>query len=391
VTKPRKPKKPGNKYPFEFQYRSKRFYRSFHSREAGAAWVRKMKSDLERGEVGLIQGGTFAEAFTRFKKARKPHLAAGTFSSYETYYAVHMEKQLGARPLAAIDKGAIDDWVSGRLGEGLSTSTVKRMFEVLRAVLSFAVDAKMVSGRPWKGVKLPKNVKVRDVRMLEDDEIEAGLQATAGSPRRRAMVMLALNAGLRIGEIMSMRWEWIDWRRCMIRVPAALEAAFVPKGKTEREIPLMENLRLELLRYMGATTGSGLIFDGVNYKRWSRALRRKAAKILGKLRDPDNEAPLPVDLPFRWHILRHTYVSRLVMAGVALRVVQKVAGHASIRTTELYSHLAPDAYQQITSRFPVGIAGAMADGVLKRRCPTCGAPLTGPGPGPGTTKKPREK
>jgi integrase len=198
----------------------------------------------------------------------------------------------------------------------------------------------VIPSSPCAGVALPRFSRVREVRMFTDEEIDKILAACT-TPRLSAMVQVALGTGLRLAELMACKWPWFDLLREVVHVPASIEAGFIPKGKKERDIPLFPDVIQALKGWRSHTTREGRLFTGVNWRRWASAIRKRSG------------------VRFRWHLCRHTYLSKLVMAGVPLRAVQEIAGHASIKTTEIYSHLAPDAFDEVRAKMKNRILGGM--------------------------------
>ena len=170
--------------------------------------------------------------------------------------------------------------------------------------------------------KVPRPLPV----VLSGTEVE-GLLGAIESPKYRAIVMCAYGAGLRVGEVCSLRPEDVDGKRMLLHVRDA-------KGARDRYVVLAARL-LDALRaywravrpardgylFPGATAGSHVSDDTVR-----QVLRRAAASCgLEKRVYP--------------HVLRHSFATHLLEAGTDLRVIQVLLGHASIRTTARYTHV----------------------------------------------------
>ena len=353
MAKPRRRKK-SHGYQIDMKYRGQRLYKTFASRETAEAWERQQKDLIDRGEMGHVSGkATFAEAWERFEKIRKAELSATTWAKYEIYWNTHFRDKFGAHVVGP-RAGDVREWI-GDWRSTMAASTVATMLNFLRALCNVAIGAGLTRSNPCAGVRVAKGARLREIRYLEDDEIQAVVEACR-SRRERIMVLVGLNTGLRLGELMAMAWEWIDFQRHVLRVPASIEAGFVPKGKRTREVPLNPAIERALMRALKSSTGSGRLVSGANWRRWAAAIRRRAAEHLGKIRQPNPKKPQPpIPVLFRWHLLRHTAISRWVMAGVPLTVVKDWAGHASINTTMLYAHLAPEAGLLMRRLFVAGI------------------------------------
>lgn len=141
------------------------------------------------------------------------------------------------------------------------------------------------------------------------------------------MVLVAMNTGLRKGELFSLEWSDINFNRAILTI----KGDSAKSGKT-RHIPLNAIALQALKDWKNMSSSEGLVFQSTKTgevfshvkKSWARVLER--AKILN----------------FRWHDMRHHFASKLVMAGVDLNTVRELLGHADIKMTLRYAHLAPE-------------------------------------------------
>lgn len=373
----RKPRKAGHGWNVIVSMGGKQVSKSFKSLKAAKAWGHEKELNAERGEVGLPQSVTLATAFATFLKD-KAALTPNTLSLYNTYWKNHLKPAFGSKLVGAIKPAELQTWIGRLTSEtrtivgqgghtrtitGLSPASVARVVQLMKAILSHAVKGKLIASNAAVGLAVPKLQKVREATMYLPDELDRVL-AACNTPRKRALVLVALGTGLRLGELMAMRWEWIDAARGVIRLPASLEAEYIPKGKKAREVPLLPEVAAALEAWKPETSGHGAVFTGTNWRRWAAAIREatgraRAAERGIKLRKLPYAKRMQVirenAVPFRWHQLRHTYLSRLVMGGVHLSVVQAVAGHASVTTTQIYSHLSPDAFDDVRKK--MGLIG----------------------------------
>ena len=172
-------------------------------------------------------------------------------------------------------------------------------------------------------VKLLQENNAR-VRYLTDSE-EVRLRHETGETAW-AVVALALNTGLRRGELFALRWDDVDFTTNVLTIPRtkAGRTRHVPMNAAVRSILGVQESRGRSPYVLSRATGEAPL-NSQNFvdRAFTPALKR--ARI-------DN---------FRWHDLRHTFASRLIMRGVDLRTVQELLGHADIRMTLRYSHLSP--------------------------------------------------
>jgi integrase len=179
---------------------------------------------------------------------------------------------------------------------------------------------------------LPK-VKVADKGwdFFSREEV-AKLVAVTREDDERALLLFALDTGARAGEQLALEWGDIDWHNNLVVFRRSSTRGDVGPTKSgrERKVPMTERLG-EMLRRTKHLRGK-LVFcrvDGKPLTLWQFHERLWGACRRAGLRE------------IRWHDLRHTFASHLVMAGVPLRQVQDWMGHSTIAMTMRYSHLVP--------------------------------------------------
>jgi integrase len=139
------------------------------------------------------------------------------------------------------------------------------------------------------------------------------------------LVLLSINTGVRRGEAFNLTWADVDLKNKLITV----EGDTSKSGQT-RHIPLNREALDTLTNWKEQGEGKGFVFPGQNGNRLDNV-----KKSWGNLLD------LAKVVSFRWHDLRHTFASKLVMAGVPLNTVRDLMGHSDIKMTLRYAHLAP--------------------------------------------------
>ena len=261
-------------------------------------------------------------------------------------------------PLSAVTAHDVEKWRTKRLGGATKATTVNRDLNDLKAAMARAVTWGYLDDNPLRAVKpsrvdrntkcrfldddemvrLRKALNARDVRLREERRsgndwrqtrgyrLYPDLDTVAFADYLKPMVLLSFNTGLRRGELFSLTWEDIDLRNANLTV-----AGGVAKSGKTRHVPLNSEA-LDILKGWRKQTNErhGLVFKGKSGKRFDNVGRSWA----GILKDANIQK-------FRWHDLRHTFASRLVMAGVDLNTVRELLGHADYQMTLRYAHLAP--------------------------------------------------
>ncbi|MBA3307245.1 MAG: tyrosine recombinase XerC [Chloroflexi bacterium] len=236
--------------------------------------------------------------------------------------------------------------------QGLSRRSVSSRLAALRSFYRYARRQGWVAGDPWSAVTTPRLPR-RLPAVLEVGEVEGVLDAIGGSGgplllRDRAIVETAYGAGLRISELCQARVADLDLRRAELRV--------LGKGRKER-IGLLgapaidaldEYLRDGRPRLRAAAEGPdpGTLFLNASGGALTvRGLRYRVDRLFRLAGVPRGASP---------HTLRHSFASHLLEGGADLRVVQELMGHASLATTQIYTHVSPgrlrDAYRDAHPR-----------------------------------------
>jgi integrase len=253
------------------------------------------------------------------------HLERGTWATYG--FAVAAYEGAGAEQVVSrIRPDHLDAYKRARREVGRAVTTVNDELRSLRAIVNRAIRQGWYVGRnPFAGVTmLPLRHKAP--RWLDKAQIDAVMDA-ASLHSRNAHLFFALGifAGLRKGEAVQARWEWVDFDAGLLHVRGRT------KSKRERTIPLHDRLRavLELYRAADGYIIAPAIEPGIDRYRYD--VRKGFAAVVAK-------AHVPWCTP---HTLRHTFASRLVSEGVDLYKVSIWLGHADYKTTQIYAHLRP--------------------------------------------------
>jgi integrase len=269
------------------------------------------------------KAATFAEFITKHYEpwCKTHHRTGDDAKRLRSVFVDLLEK-----PLPDLNPWLIEKHRKRRKDEGAAETTINRDLATLKAALNRAVDWGLISENPIKPVKQIKTDRTGVIRFLSPDE-EGRLMAVLDKrhDHLRPMVLVSLHTGLRWGELVGLTWDDVDMtqKRLTVRGSGA-------KSKQTRHIPLNKIALEALAEWRQGKAKAGLVFpgkvgvmDNVN-KAWSRALAE--AEITD----------------FRWHDLRHSFASKLVMAGVDLNTVRELMGHSDIKMTLRYAHLAPE-------------------------------------------------
>jgi len=304
------------------------------SRTLAVKALRKRQVDIAEGKFldikreENVRFSDFAQEY--LEKFAKPNKRS--WKSIDVHYIKHFTAFFGTKCLHEITPHDIERYKSHRLlsvnatpkiknRRAISTSTVNRQMSWLRGVFNRAIDWGKLEHNPFKKVKFFKE-KNGGTRYLEKEEIGRLLEHC--SPRLRPIVTLAINTGMRKGEIQNLKWGDLNFSEGQEKIIVRIS-----KSGEMRYIQMNEAVQRALVS-VKKHPGSPYVFcgeDGKPYnfqKSFETALKHSAI------------------LHFRFHDLRHTFASQMVMAGVDLNTVRELLGHKSLDMTLRYSHLSPD-------------------------------------------------
>jgi integrase len=257
------------------------------------------EAEVALGKFNLLPraGNLTFEAFAdRYEKLVSVHKRG---RAVERYYIRMFVAAFRKKNITEFTTEEVERFKTTR-SQQVKPATVNREMAVLRHMFAKAVEWKLLSANPLRGVR-SLNVPIRLERILEADE-EIRLLAACDRVRSRFLrpaVILALNTGMRRGELLSLEWEQIDLIHCRIRIL---------NGKTnssKRSIPMNSTISV-LLCQLALNKRSNLVFPS----------NRKVGKRFLDLKKGFKRAVQLAGLPkIRFHDLRHTFATRLVQAG----------------------------------------------------------------------------
>ncbi|WP_024334937.1 site-specific tyrosine recombinase/integron integrase [Desulfotignum balticum] len=236
---------------------------------------------------------------------------------------------------AQVDRQTLKQYLASRVRAGKQKRTLSRRLSALKAFFDFLVREKQMLANPADGIPFPKLgrpiprvLTVDDVfRLL--DSIKTG---TWLEKRNHAMFETFYSTGMRISEIHGLNMDHIDFHNQVIRVSG--------KGGKQRIVPVGRRA-LTAVRTYRDTVSTDLkpVFLNKDFGRLStRSIRRILDHIV-------NQCGLHV--PVSPHVLRHCFATHMLDSGADLRGIQEILGHASLSTTQVYTHVSMDHLMQV--------------------------------------------
>ena len=303
--------------------------------------------------------------------------------SYDGYINSHIKPVIGQLMLSKLNTDTLqaffnDKHRNGRLDGkgGLEPKTLRNMRNMLRQALEQAVNSDRISKNPINGVRLPP-VSKKPIRVLSMDEQNAVVNASY-TERHGFCVRLALDTGMREGELCGLHWTDIDFKEKVIKIGRTLQrlkslddsspnkteiVIDSPKTqKSRRDIPLSDNIMKDLLNFKKAQTEEKLLW-GCGYRDMGFIF----AQDVGWYTEPRTMQDMFKrvigcagidDAPF--HALRHTFATRALEEGIAAKVVSDILGHSTVAITlDLYSHVLLETKRDAINRISKYTSGTV--------------------------------
>jgi integrase len=302
--------------------------------------LRAVNQGTVRPESSMLFG-TFAEE--QWKTLVLPTLKLSTQHGYKTVLAKHLLPYWRDWRLRDIGRQDVQQWVADRFRRKLGWQTVRNAWTLLSGILETAVEYGYLSMNPARGVKFPeKELKEAPVLFTAEDFVK--LLEQLDEPYRTMARLIALT-GLRIGELLAVRWRCLDLEIGTLSVRESVyEGKFQsPKTrKSRRTMPLGPQIIVWLREHRlraKRTESDDLVFGN----RKGQPLRE--SKLLRNVLQPAAErAGLG---RVTWHQFRHIHSSLLNDLRVPVKIAQEQLGHSSISTTlNIYTHVVDASHRK---------------------------------------------
>ena len=251
----------------------------------------------------------------------------GDLLAFEKYFRTQDEEITWE----TVDKDVIRNWMEWMMDNGNKASSICRRLSSVRTFYKFALSRNLVKTDPAYGIEGPKKQRPLPVFMKERemdrlfDEIEWG--DNYNDVRARTIILLFYSTGLRLSELVGLNDEDVNFVNNNLKVTG--------KRNKQRIVPFGKELRKALLDYIEKRDGemnrnTPALFlnrkgDRIQKHQVSKIVRDALAKVsTAKKRSP--------------HVLRHSFATAMLNNEAGLQSVQKLLGHESIQTTEIYTH-----------------------------------------------------
>jgi integrase len=315
------------------------------TKKEALAWLRARQDEQNKGVLATPGKLTLGDWLDTWLAMNKPSVAPRTYEQYEEHVRLHLKPKLGATLLSHLDAEGISRFFAALT---LSSAMMAKVATTLRAALKAAVPKYLITN-PATQIPKPKS-EAPEIVVWTTDEVRRFLRAIRGH-RLEALYVLALDSGCRQGELFGLQWP--DLRGNMLSIRRSLEEDKQSKLRTKppktkasrRSIPLSNATIVvlaahrEAMKEEGWDVETGTIFvdtDG----GWLRRSNLRFSQILKRAKLPR----------IRFHDLRHTSATQLLLNGANIKAVSRRLGHTKIKITlETYAHLLPEMDDKIVA------------------------------------------
>lgn len=269
----------------------------------------------------LILLSEFKEEYTKYsEKSKSKHYLKSIGLSFR-----QLTSYTGDISLSEISSRTLDQFITSVYSR--SKSAAGLYHRTLKAAFSKAETWEYIPSNPFKKIKSPKQVK--SLPIFINKSVFQKILDNTSKDYLKPVLITAFYTGMRVGELVNMQWNWVDFNQNLITVKNSEN--FTTKSKKERVIPIHQSVKKELVKLYSTNGKNNYVFHR------SEGIQLTEDHISKQFKIAVRQTELSEDIHF--HTLRHSFASNLVQSGSSLYVVKELLGHQDFSTTQIYSHL----------------------------------------------------
>lgn len=312
-------------------------------------WERLQLANRDQGKsISSDASIKLDKYFEYYIEEIKTHKSKGTVLDYTSIYTRWIKSIYGNRMIKSIRYQDGVDFQKHLISNGLANRTTNNVFNLFKRVLIYATKGqghrKQLAENPFNGIPELKIVG-KDLNYWETEDIEKFLKFIEGN-YWEDLIIVALNTGMRLGEVTGLRKNKVDFRKNVIKISQALKRTKTngirdlgpTKTGATRYFPMNKRIKDILKKRLKNLNPDDYIFtneDGstIDTSHFTRRIFTPLQK----------EAEL--DSVIWFHDLRHTYASHYMMNGGDIFTLKNLLGHSDLKSTQIYAHLSPKYMQ----------------------------------------------
>ncbi|MGM0841374.1 MAG: tyrosine-type recombinase/integrase [Bacillota bacterium] len=285
-------------------------------------------------------------------------LGPQTLTVYKWFLENKVIPEFGKIPLSDLSVLRIQSYINSLSNQGYSRSSVKKVYEICKNSLDYAVDYELISKNPASKVKLPRQQKKDVINAWDQSEVYTFLNTAKGDPLY-IVFLIALTTGMRKSEILGLRWKDVDLDKGLLKINQTLSTDgkyFIQGAKTKTSLRTI-NLSpktIDELKHHKKVISSNKKFYKADYQN----LDLVACTGHGTQLNPSNVSRTfnrlcaKANVPkIRFHDLRHTHATLLLSDGTNVKVISERLGHSNTKITlDTYSHVLPTMQEEVARK-----------------------------------------
>lgn len=295
-----------------------------------------------------------------YETVAKTYLKPTTLEMYSSIIKTHLKDEIGHIKLDKITPALLQNFLSQKQQNGLTSGAVHNIKKVLNNSLKLAVKQGYIKVNPLSSVEIRNKKSSKEKRILSKYEFNEILNEVKNTTYYIPYV-IALHTGMRLGEVLGLFWDDVDFENNRIYINKTLtftrlnqlELSTPKTESSHRDILMTEQLKSELLKWQIMQSDLMQIHHSRNVK--------KTFICTDELGNPMNPKNVSVhttrlakrlNIAFTFHDFRHTHATMLLESGVNAKIVQERLGHSNISTTlGIYSHVTKFGEEEAISKF----------------------------------------
>ena len=332
----------------------------------------KVLRDIEQGMPSVTDERQTVEKYltTWIETVRPPRMVEESWVAYDAVIRLHLLPEIGRVRLAQLTPQRVQTLYATCLKKGLSSTRVSLVHTVLHRALKIAVRMGLLQRNMTEMVDAPRPQKT-DIHPLSREQVHAYLHE-AQPERMRALFILALATGMRIGELLALKWSAIDLDARKVRVNATLKwrhtaedervAVWAPpkSAHSRRQIAIAPHV-VEALRAHRQAQRLERLAAGEVWQETGAVFANRIGQPMSnqQIRPIHNRILRRANLPaIRVHDLRHTAATLALMQNLNPKGVSEMLGHSTVSITlNIYAHVLPDMLEDAAEAMAVALFG----------------------------------
>ena len=296
--------------------------------------VRKKMKEIRRSEASNTCCKTVQELFSEWLCLAKHRVKESTLSNYRLKADKHILPVFGSRNVSAVSSQDIYSFIENKQIYGLSNRYVIDILIVMKSVFKYAVKTYHIIN-PMDGITMPKK-GTSEVKLLESSEQYRLERYISENSNTTTMgIALAMNTGIRIGELCALQWGDVDLEKRILTVRKTMQRIQSPNGESrtkliisdpksessKKKIPITQKMADHLKDFKGES--DAYVLSGSEKPIEPRTMQYRFAKILKNVNLPS----------VHFHALRHMFASTCIKLGFDVKTLSELLGHSNVEIT----------------------------------------------------------